>query len=176
MKKTLTTIMLAAGLAIGAYAQGTVAFNNLNGSAIPVTYNGTPYDGVFTVEFWGGSSAGDLVLLGSTVGNFGGGIFYNADDIAIPGVPLGGTATLLINAWTGSFANYAAALQSTDGTVLVGTSGIFTNPTGGTGAPPGPGANLDNFTGIALVPVPEPSMLALAGLGAAGMSIFRRRK
>jgi len=159
MKKSVVTLMAIVGLAANVFAQGLISFDNFNGVGAGLVYGTdgiTPAE-VFTVTMWGGSSAGNLTALASTDG-VGGGLFYAGIDVAIPGVALGGTATLrlLVTAPGG----------------LTGDSGIFTNPTGGTGTPPGPGAFLVN---PAITLVPEPTSFALAGLGAAAMLIFRRR-
>jgi len=60
------------------------------------------------------------------------------------------------------------------GLIAAGVSGIFHSsaPVGGTGAVP----NLVGLQSFNLFLVPEPSTFALAGLGAAALLIFRRRK
>jgi hypothetical protein len=80
--------------------------------------------------------------------------------------------------WTGAFATYDLAFAS--GTSMLGISPMFTTATGNPGStPPGTPIGLKNtFTGLVLAPgvIPEPSTFALAGLGAAALLIFRRRK
>jgi len=92
-----------------------------------------------------------------------------------------GELQLEVVAWTGNFATFAdaskgGALLAWTGDALSGgalgwksSSGSATSPfviDKGTGA----------FNGLVLAPIPEPSTFALAGLGAAALLIFRRRK
>jgi hypothetical protein len=72
------------------------------------------------------------------------------------------------------------------GSYLFGLSNIATGVSGGAGSPPTPPYNLfGGATGIAVylyahwpgpTPIPEPTSVALAALGAAALLIFRRRK
>lgn len=100
------------------------------------------------------------------------GLMTSIADVPILGVAAGGVATLEVRVWdirTGSsFANAGSN----------GRSGLFqSNPLGGTG-PNGPVLTPDmtGWTSFSLSAVPEPSSFALAGLGAAALMIFRRRK
>lgn len=94
-------------------------------------------------------------------------------DVPIQGVAAGGIATLEVRVWdirTGSsFANAGTS----------GRSGLFqSQPLGGIG-PAGPVLTPDmtGWQSFSLAStVPEPSSFALAGLGAAALMIFRRRK
>lgn len=110
-----------------------------------------------------------------------------AGTITSVGVILGsGTAgqpvELTVVGWTGSATDFATAAK--DATALIGWTGSALS-TGGlhwtqdTGTDLLPAALLKSATaynGLALAPIPEPSMFALAGLGAAALLIFRRRK
>jgi hypothetical protein len=157
VKKSVVTLIAVIGLAANVFAQGTISFENVHAGQLVYMPDGvTPAD-VFTVNLWGGSSAANLVWLASTDG-VGLGMFYAGYDVVIPGVPVGGTATLrLFVTGPGGF---------------WGDTGIFTNPTGGTGTPPRPGAYLYNPGFNA---VPEPTSFALVSLGAVAMLIFRRK-
>jgi len=95
---------------------------------------------------------------------------------AVPGVNWGGQAVVQMVAWQGNFTTYADAWQAaqTDPTVLIGASGVMTLtlPASSTDV------NLTYLVGLSpfnIHPVPEPATLALAGLGAAALLIFRRR-
>jgi hypothetical protein len=101
-----------------------------------------------------------------------GGLINAIFDVPIQGVAAGGVATLEVRVWdirTGSsFANAATS----------GRSGLFqSQPLGGIG-PAGPVLTPDmtGWSSFSLATVPEPSSFALAGLGAAALMIFRRRK
>lgn len=89
-------------------------------------------------------------------------------------VPNTSAASLLylnIFVWEGStFLSYAAALTGGDYT---GTSGAFLNPSGGG---PTPASTLSGMPDVLFAPVPEPSTLALAGLGGLASLMAIRRK
>ena len=79
----------------------------------------------------------------------------------------------------GTYASYAAATAAATGTTYVGTTTQFTakevqsptTPVDMAGTSPG------MWTGsLLLTPVPEPTTIALGGLGAAALLLFRRRK
>jgi len=156
------------------YLNGT-AYNlgSLNGAASPsAAYARLTSDG-FTLA---------TSFTGAAIGTGG----FSLGDLHIAGVaPAGSAVTLAIAAWQGS------------GAVFGGASGVlgFYMPTVDfTAAPPpvpsdltagfsgqNPGPPVTNIPGgfnttdLVLV-VPEPSSFALAGLGAAALFIFRRRK
>jgi hypothetical protein len=93
--------------------------------------------------------------------NFAGYFFGNG--VTIPGYS-SGPVSFIVEAFHG--ANYAAADWK-------GQSAVFTMPSIATGTtPPSDFAGLTAF----VVTVPEPSIFALAGLGAAGLMAFRRKK
>jgi hypothetical protein len=89
-------------------------------------------------------------------------------------------ATLQVRAWdntSGLYPDWAAAETAwLAGTIAAGKSASFNlNAIGGDfNSPPLPNG-LSSFN-IYFIPVPEPSTFVLAGLGAAGLLIFRRRK
>ncbi len=102
--------------------------------------------------------------------NFAGYFFGNT--VTIPGYT-SGPISFIVEAYHGS--SYATADWKGQSPSFTLSSIAFT---GGTGNPPpptdltsGPGA-LQSF----VVTVPEPSVFALAGLGAAGLMAFRRKK
>ena len=192
MKKLLSTGLLV-GLAAGAFAQSQINLDNLaNANTSPTATTGGLFffdaDGSqgplapilanadFNVSFYGGSDAASLVLLRTFAGatatggnGFGPGTFTDPLGVAatIPGATT--TAFFRIDAWTGTAADYNA----TSGILLKGTSGVFSNPVAG---PPSTPPDFVNMPATVLNPIPEPSTFALAGLGAAALLIFRRRK
>ncbi|MBE0544087.1 MAG: PEP-CTERM sorting domain-containing protein [Verrucomicrobia bacterium] len=182
MKKSLLTLGC---LLVGAvaYGQGTINFANIAGAAVnaPVTQN----DGLtrlagaqFQVQLLAGSSADSLTAIATAPFQTGGGAGYFVGGTqVVPGVAGGATAWVQILAWdTTAGASYAAALASGMDNVY-GFSGIFSVVTGNPNAePPGTPALLTGLESFSLVVVPEPSTIALAGLGLAGLLLFRRRK
>lgn len=88
------------------------------------------------------------------------------------------TVNLQVRVWDINLASSYEAAVAMGGayTGLIGTSMIFqysfpTSPT------PAPGEfTMQNFQGFTIGTIPEPSTIVLAGLGAAALLIFRRRK
>jgi len=191
MKKLLITTLLAGGIACSVLAQGNVALDNsANTDTSPTATsnglfflnNGTTTAltvGDFNAAFYGGTDANSLQLIHSFSGTeaqfsgFSGPGKWgdpNGAAWAIPGSTGAGTAFMRIEAWTGNFSTYAAAVA---GNAFVGQSTVFQNPMKALpDAPP----TLTAMPAIVLSSVPEPSTFALAGLGAAALLIFRRRK
>jgi hypothetical protein len=98
----------------------------------------------------------------------------------VPGVDFLGTAEVQVVAWNGGYNTwaqaYAAWAAGTPG-VMIGASNPLTVTLPASATDP----NLAKLIGLesfamVLNTVPEPSTFALAGLGAAAMMIFRRRK
>jgi len=200
MKKAILTV-LAVGVSASLFAQGTVKFANTATSLVNTNdkagHIGAAASTAFHVAlYWGvlGSTEAQLVQIGpngtvdsSTTGGlnpalpgrFGGAVMTTGNATAPSQA-----ATFQVRGWTGNFTTYEAAYAAalTDTTVFVGVSGLFSSPTGGDTAgnthPPDPAPlNLGtNFTGLSVSPVPEPSTIALGGLGAAALLLFRRRK
>jgi len=190
--KTLAVIM-AAGISASAFGQSVLLQNigtGLGGTngAVYMPDGTTKFDGInnnLGVTVSGGASAGSLQGLGTfkanndpkgytglDIGTFQLGAAGAA--VNIPGVTAGGVATIRLQMWfdgssaSGLFANYAAAQSGggsiADVTFLQNTS----NP------PLVPPPALNGMPNVTLV-VPEPSTLALAGLGIASLLAFRRR-
>lgn len=191
MKKILLTTIAAVALAGFANAQGTLLFTTgantvrkeaaLGDSALVNVGTGAA-NGLFEL-LWApvGTTElsafvavpGALISPSPTAGRLTGG------SRTIPGITPGGIVSVVIRGWTGGAASY----QATEGDYLAGLiargySPIFTVDTGDpTTVPAGTAASLPAGAGITLTyVVPEPSSMALAGLGAASLLIFRRRK
>jgi hypothetical protein len=202
MKKSLVLAILgvAAGVA-SSYGQGTVTFQNYFSSASPrITYaaTGVPagkanlaLGGSFAAElgWFNGVTAdpnqitllpgsityfsflgpaqnaaadGDIYDSGHPAGNGAG--WYLGPDLALAGAPAGTTVTLQVFAFNGgSFA----------GATVNGSSALFQRTLGGGALPPASLLGSPNFT---VASVPEPATFALAGLAAAGIMAFRRKK
>jgi len=196
MKKLILTATLSAGMAIGAYAQGLIAIDNGNNisnnpAAISSGLVFTKSSGSVALEHGnislsieGGASAGTLVPIATLLNSAGGvvsgdtfvpGQFTDTSGGSYPvnGVALNGTAFLDVQFWEGNFATYAAAAS---GGAFVADTGVFTNPTGGGGTPQVLPQDLTGMPSVTLQQVPEPATIALGGLGAAALLLFRRRK
>jgi hypothetical protein len=206
MKKHLiiaAACLASVGAAYG-QGQGAVTFENYNGGSLnaPVTFNVNPalvpagkagetVGSTFDAElaFFIGTTTvpSQLTLIPSSITAFlgvdggngpltGAGYFQDGVNVPIPGVNSAASAsaiTFQVLVWdTRTGASYATA-------TLTGASTLWTQSVGGAGPVPAPpvgdfGSNLHPFTVQTIVP--EPGSLALAGLGAAGLLLFRRRK
>lgn len=195
MKKYLCMLAVV-GLASSAFAQGTVSFANAAatvvkdpaGVAVPAG-NGfaqlfwAPAGSPFTAwvpnqsaTAWLAANKGwvadpKIVAIGPAAGRF------NLGTLTLQPLAAGGNVDAVLVAWQGSHATFDAAVGAS------GNSGMSTKianvKTGDpTTTPAGfPTALGTSFTGLTLQinNIPEPSALALAGLGAAALMIFRRR-
>jgi hypothetical protein len=179
MKKLTATLLASSLLGLAAYAQGTINFVNVNngvGLNSPVTFfDGTtkvPTTG-FTAELFAGPDAGSLVSVATATFIAPG--YFNGGTATINSVLPGAVATLQVRVWSTASGSFAAA-QAANVQNTWGQSGVFTLATGGGGTPASPPAAMAGLQSFSLNGVPEPSSLALAGLGAAAMLVFRRRK
>jgi hypothetical protein len=203
MKKYLSVLAVAglAAYATSAFAQGTVVFNNGTGlvqqwtAADNSTLINVPKGGGWVQLFWAPSGSayspwtGGMTEAAFKTANplwkqeaaFGfttpaAGKFTGGQLSLSPLTPAGSGIDYVIMGWTGAAASFDAALSS--GSAMLNVSAKFASGTGNpTASPPGTPVPLSSsFGGMVLQPVPEPSTLALAGLGAAALLIFRRRK
>jgi len=184
MKKLLLGGLLA-GMAVSAFAQGQVYLDNLaNTSTSPTaTSNGLFFLNTgggpvlisqdFNASFFGGTDSANLVLLrtfagGTAAGDngFGAGTFNDPQGVAATVAGATTVAFFRIDAWIGASPDF-------NGATTRGSSGVFSNPVA---TPPGAPPDFVNMPATIIVGVPEPSTFALAGLGAAALLIFRRRK
>jgi len=196
MKKLLLTAALLATTTLGVLAQGTTVWDStgntspsstassggqwwiaLNGNAatllnedVNATLLGGTVSGsltpLATLLLSNHTADGDITFLGN--GAF---LDQSGKEYTVPGSAANGTALLQIQAWTGNFATYAAAVAANTG--YYAQTAEFSQALGGAGTP-APG--LSSMPAIVLVQnIPEPSTIALAGLGAAALLIFRRR-
>jgi len=188
MKKLIITT-LATVASVAAFAQGQINFVNLSGSP---ALNAPVYDGVNTTQklaganyqaglYYGSSSTSLAYDNNSTPFLTGGGAgYFNGGTTTLTGIAGGALAWLQVYAWdttlggTATGATLAQAMASSQPDVW-GSSGVFSVTTGNPAAsPPGTPAVMVGLTSFHLIP--EPSTFALAGLGAAALMIFRRRK
>lgn len=88
-----------------------------------------------------------------------------------------GTVNLQVRVWDLAFgATYELAIQNPLNTGLVGKSALFQYLIPASSGAPGGDFAMKTFSVFTVDAIPEPSTFALAGLGAAALLIFRRRK
>jgi hypothetical protein len=190
MKKTILTLV-AAVVMTSAYGQGTVTWQTGSGTVRKETSNtdtvlvnvGTgAANGLFEL-LWAPAGTTDLNLFNAVPGGL-----ISCSPVAgrltggvrtVPTAVAGDVVALVMRGWTGGAADWAATtpLWNT-GQIARGYSQIFTIDLGD---PNPPAQAPGTFPGTASITltysvVPEPSSMALAGLGAASLLIFRRRK
>lgn len=200
MKKIIATLALTA-MCVGAFAQGKVTFVNdaahnyyfgnavlaadaaLAGQLTPITPLASGVS--LRADLYAGTTSGSLALISTTTLSTASPGRQNTLNVTLPSGLPGGTAAFFQVQIRD--VNFATAALSQAGGSYYGFSSIFTTvPSstiafnsivnhGGTAlstwadAPTAPGA-------IQIQVAPEPTSMALAGIGAAAMVIFRRRK
>lgn len=172
----LATVLLGWGLTVSVFGQGTVTFAN----PVPIydVDGKTPLGPGFLAELYAAAPGTSLEPFSASIIQFlpgpNAGYFFNAMDVAIPGVPDGWTAVVQVVAWRASDGATFAAANHPGG--HVGASSIFTvaGLTGGPGdtLPSPPLTGLQSFS--LYVVVPEPSALLLGLLGGAALMRWRR--
>lgn len=102
------------------------------------------------------------------------GLITTITDVVVPGVAAGAQAKLQVRVWD----NAGGTINSYDNAITRGQSALFlSSPLGGTTtAGPVITPSMTGFESFNIYTVPEPSTFVLAGLGAASLLIFRRRK
>jgi len=180
MKKQLLTLVATLVFAGSAFGQGQVQMANNASSLIMngLTGQAVAIGSISFQLYYGpaGTPEASLVALPPIAGTsavLAGRIANTVIDVPQAVVGPGAAATFQIWAWQSSFASYALAAQ---GGGLVGKSALFNaNTSPAIQPPPTPTSLAGLYPGFA-VTVPEPSTFALAGLGAAALLLFRRRK
>jgi hypothetical protein len=195
MKKLAITALIAVGMSVGAFAQSQFQVDNTaNNSLNPYdTQNGMVWindlspgapllidPNIYTslnAAVYVGTTPGNLTLRATFTGAnelvvLDYGLVFNPNNTVynVSGIGQNGTAYIKLDVWLDGYTE--------NGPVGAATSGIFAQVTGGAsigGNPPTPPALLTSMPAL-IIPVPEPSTFALAGLGLAGLVIFRRRK
>jgi hypothetical protein len=197
MKKLLTLVALLGVATLSSFAQGTLLWNNTSGTLIsvngtamaPSTSPATTYNfGLFIAPFGTAAPSGvsdanwqfvGAYALNSTAAG-GTGRLQNPGQATIAGFAAGTQVNFIIRAWqsTTGGGDWAAARP---GITALGTSSLGWLVLGGGAIPDsaafgvtssGPLTQVGGFN----VVVPEPSSMVLAGLGAASLLLFRRRK
>jgi len=203
MKKTLLTVTLAAAT-LAAFAQGKVALQQDGGSLItltrttaadsallgqPVPTTGPLPSGVLLeVGLFGGATSNALTLQTSEIMNNGSsglpaGWWASEHCVtSFPGYTANARAFFQVEVWDAAYptllaAEAAGSYYGEDNvfSMIPGTSITYPGINNGgqtTWVAAGNETQLSTTGG----PIPEPATLALAGLGAAALVIFRRRK
>jgi len=123
----------------------------------------------------GNSTLGETLTGVGDITDFGTGVLFDASGTAyqFPTIASGTSVFFDVYAWTGNYSSYASALAA--GNALTGSSGVFSevlaSATGTANDIEGMGAL--NLTSSA---VPEPTTMALAGLGGLSLFFLRRKK
>jgi hypothetical protein len=169
-----------------------VRFNSTASTVNPLYVAGAPVfsnanTGLRAILYYGSSTAaeGSLVAVTTAPSTFKNSASPNVGTwFTLVGVPLtgfnpGDTVNLQVRVWDISLASsYEAAVASGLGLQGKSTTFLYTIPSGATTPAQfimGSG-NPGVFSSFTIGVVPEPSTIALAGLGAAALLIFRRRK
>ena len=193
--KKLAAILALAAFTTGAFAQGTITF--VNNNTWLVSAGGSPLPSGAPATFWftvlsGAPNATDLATFTPT-GAYGtnqtsAGRVFGGSGLVVQNWAAGVNRSFVIAGWSanlGTTWNPAWLTGDFGGasTGFFGTSPIVASAAAGGALPDGsslPPLNMWGGTsglqsGFNLAPIPEPTTLALAGLGAAALLIFRRR-
>jgi len=195
--KKLAAILCLSALTTGAFAQGLVNFFNSGTTLSSATVNGVSAatQGAVGSYYYGllisATSTGPFSFSGAYATNLAAqGRFTGGANVQVTGWAAGATMSYEVAIWSASLGHdfQAGWLTGNFGNApagsVFGLSSIATGISGGAGQPASPAYNL--FGGVTGIQsgfnagpagvVPEPSSMALAGLGAAALLIFRRRK
>jgi len=195
--KKLAAILGLSALATGAFAQGTVVFFPAPSTLSSATINGVQaatsgaagsyYYGLLTSA----TPTGAFTFTGNYATNLAvAGYFGSPAAITVNGWAAGATMSYEVAVWSKSLgATFQAGWLTGNFGGLSGNFGlsaVATGASGGLGTPATPAFNLFggangiqngfNAASVGGGAVPEPTSMALAGLGAAALLIFRRRK
>lgn len=184
MKKLILTISLVV-TSLTAFGQGQLNFQNNTATRITNSLTGAASSTATRVGLYIGNVGDPAASLTPVAGSV-----FNC---VVPGTFNGGVLTiagrtgdvaLQVRAWLAStvYASYEAAYAGGlggDTSVLLGVSPVFTHTlTTGVTTPININANPGYLagSGTRLMPVPEPSSIALGLLGLGAVALFRRRK
>jgi hypothetical protein len=188
MKKALFTSIIGLAAAVSSYGQGSVFFS---------TYTGTVYQPIkYAAPLPSGTAAGQTIGSGFTAQLYyglGSGLAFSALSplsgatqavgtqlagyvtggiVTIPGYS-SGPVTFAIVAYNGT--DWGTTLASASGiATLLGNVATWTEPS--IAASPNPAGLFGNVPAITVSAVPEPTTMALAGLGSLALLAVRRRK
>lgn len=189
--KAIITVL--AGLAVGAsaQAQGLVNFNNSGGSRVILMETGmAPAPGTTIAGLYysrnltdipnPGAVADDFTLVTTTPVSTSAtmalwGLFAQSN-VIIPDAPAGSQVLLQVRAWSVGYNSYEDALTRGTQADEAGFSNLMGPVTLGGGGLPVPATSGLLIGNIVLVPIPEPSTIALGLLGGLGALVLMRRR
>ena len=204
MKTRILSLAATLGLSAGALAQGA-AFGLDDTTIAPglaVNSPGNYYSGTFGMEVWELNTAAVPAGINLSAAPGSGVLGYNAMVAAgflkeltyadqttpgsgdfelglavMPGVPAGGTVVVALAVWNTSAPSWNAMLANANQVTRAGIL-AFDQPTAGypDGVNPIVYPVLAMNQDLVLSPIPEPSGLAMAGLGGVLLLLFRRRR
>jgi len=166
MRTTIPILATAALISVQAYAQGTFYFSNFRAPTRLWTIDGPPAGRGIWAQMLAGTTVEDLVSIGVPREHLADGVVYGGV-VTVPGIPEFETAYLQMVAWDGQLWGTNLAGVPTD---QLGRTDTVPHDLGGSIMP----ALSPLFTQPAIVPIPEPSVLALTVL--AGAALFIRRR
>jgi hypothetical protein len=203
MKKLILSVAALGTMSLSGFAQGITFSDFENAAGYGTTIAGAPnLTQDLNLELLYGTSAGNVttpvvtlllsssatpadgnnvnVPLGETFTGAGdisaaGGLLYDTtgSSYAVPA----GSVFFEVLAWSGNYGSYAAAEASGVTGVFGGASAVF--PGSSPAAPATPndidGVGVINLTQVPTTVVPEPSTLAMAGVGLVSMLLMRRK-
>lgn len=189
--KKLAAILCLSALSTGAFAQGLINFFNSGTTLVSsgqTASSATAIPGVAGTFYFALLTAPTNSSTFTFANVYGtnqavAGRFTGGANIAVSGWAAGTTMQFEVAGWSSDLGTTfnSSWLTSHPSTGFFGVSSVASGASGGfngTGTLP----NLNIFgstaiaSGFALTGIPEPSSMALAGLGAAALLIFRRRK
>jgi len=205
MKKLILSTLAVGSLAVTSFGQGVIYFDGSNNSSTSptATSEGQVFlNGVLdtttdiNAELVYGTSAGNVSIANSVVtlllsssatqGNstlgetlsaagdvtfFPGQLYDNSGTAyQFPTIAAGTSVFFDVYGWTGNYSSYAAALA---GGALTGSSGVFSESLA---SATGTANDIEGMAALNLQAVPEPTTMALAGLGGLSLFFLRRKK